>query len=158
MKRTGISAVAAAVGTVVVGAALSAVIVVAQTPAADGHHEGAAEPSKPPGCAMMAGQTATDQKAMMAKMAGADLKLDMLVAQMNAAMDDEKVAAIAAVVTELAAQRTHMQEQMMRMQGDMMEQMMSRMSAMHGSGGMMKKTPETPKEPTGDHAAHHPEK
>ncbi len=77
---------------------------------------------------------------------------------MNAATGDRKVDAIAAVVTELAAQRKQMQEQM-RMQSGMMEQMMSRMSAMHGSGGMMQGTPAPKTDATDpDHAAHHPDK
>jgi oligoribonuclease (3'-5' exoribonuclease) len=47
----------------------------------------------------------------------------------------------------------------MRMQSGMMEQMMSHMSEMHGSSGMMKNTPQPKKDTTdADHAAHHPEK
>ena len=45
------------------------------------------------------------------------------------------------------------------MQSGMMEQMMSRMSAMHGSGGMMQGTPAPKTDATDpDHAAHHPDK
>ena len=137
MNRTGLSHVIAAVGTVVVAAALSAVTVVGQTPAADGHHDGAAEPARTPMCAMMAGQNMADQKTMMAKMAAADQKLEQLLAKMNAATADQKVAAIAAVVTELAEQRREMQAQMMRMHA-----------------GMAPKP--TAAESGGDHAAHHP--
>ena len=98
-----------------------------------------------------------DHKAMMARMAAADQKLDELVARMNAAKGEQKVAAIAAAVTELATQRREMDAHMLRMQSGMMERMMSHMSAMHGSGGMMKKTAEPAVGDT-DHSAHHPQK
>ena len=130
-------------------------LVLAQAPAAPGHHETTGQPAAAQAGAMMA-----DQKAMMARMAAGDQKLTGLIAAMNKATGDAKVAAIAAVVTELAAQRTEMQAQMVRMQGGMMDQMMSHMSTMHGAGGMMnRKAPEpapAPAEP--DHAAHHPDK
>src|SRR5262245_10920078 len=100
--------------------------------------------------AVAAVQAPAERPQMMQNMAAADQKLSELVATMNAATGDKKVEAIAAVVSELVAQRKQMQEQM-RTQGSMMEQMMSRMSAMHGSGGMMKGTPE-PKTDA-DHAA-----
>jgi len=94
----------------------------------------------------------------MKNMAAADQRLSDLVAKMNRATGEEKVAAMAAVVNELVVQRRQMQEQM-RMQGDKMEEMMSRMSAMHGAGGMMKKTPEpVPDANQTDHADHHPQK
>ena len=93
-------------------------------------------------------------------MAADDQTLAGLLTTMNAAKGDQKVAAIAAVVNELAAQRTRMQAQMMRMQGGMMDQMMSHMAAMHGPGGMMNKKAPEPAAGVGeqDHAAHHPEK
>jgi hypothetical protein len=91
-------------------------------------------------------------------MAADDEKLAQLITTMNAAKGDQKVAAIAAVVNELAAQRTRMQAQMMRMQGGMMDQMMSHMAAMHGPGGMMNKKAPEPAAGEQDHAAHHPEK
>ena len=96
---------------------------------------------------------------MMKMMAADDQKLAGLLTTMNAAKGDQKVAAIAAVINELAAQRTRMQTQM-RMQAGMMDQMMSHMAAMHGPGGMMnKKAPEPPPGVSEqDHAAHHPEK
>jgi hypothetical protein len=138
--------------------ALSTTVVLAQTPAAGGHHDGAAEQAAPHAGVGMGTQNMPDQKAMMQRMAAADQKLDQLVAKMNAATGDEKVAAIAAVVTELAAQRRQMRA-MMQMQGGMMEQMMMRMSTMHQSGGMMKKAPEPASGANDkDHAAHHPEK
>lgn len=140
MKRTRLSRTAVAIGALIVAAPLSAVIAFAQTPTADGQHDGAAQPVKPPMCAMMAGQNAADQKTMMAKMAADDLKLNSLVANMNAATGETKLAAMAAVITELAAQRTRMQEQMMRMQG-----------------GTMKKAPEAIPNAAGqDHTVHHP--
>ena len=151
-----------------VTASLGTAAVLGQTPAVDGHHEVAAEQGKPQASSMMNGQKGmmadqtammAEQKAMMARMAAADQKLSDLVATMNTAKGDEKVAAIAAVVNELATQRTQMQRQMMRMQSRMMDHMMSHMSAMHEAGAMTnKQAPETapPTEP--DHSAHHPEK
>ncbi|HZJ33031.1 MAG TPA: hypothetical protein VFD21_15750 [Vicinamibacterales bacterium] len=141
----------AAALTALVAAATTA-LVLAQAPTA-GHHEGVPEPS--------AGQTTAptpQRQQMMQNMRAADQKVAELIAKMNAATGDRKVDAIAAVVTELAAQRKQMQEQM-RMQSGMMEQMMSRMSAMHGSGGMMQGTPAPKTDATDpDHAAHHPDK
>src|SRR6185369_4406055 len=60
---------------------------------------------------------------LMAKLAAMDAKVDGLLATMNAASGDAKVDAIAAVVTELAAQRKELRD--MVMQG---------MQAMHGAG------------------------
>ena len=120
---------------------------------ARGHHDSATQP--------VAGQAVTPgpgRQQLMQNMTAADQRLSELVAKMNAATGDKKVDAMAAVITELVAQRKQMQEQM-RMQGSMMDQMMSRMATMHGSGGMTKGTPEPKKDATdADHAAHHPEK
>jgi len=147
MNRTFVSHVAshmwAAVALVTV--ALSTTIVLAQPPPA-GQNDMAAHKQ------MMA-----EQKAAMARMTAADQKLAELVARMNAAKGDEKVTALAAVVNELVVQRTQMQEQM-RVQGGMMERMMSHMSGMHGTGGMMNKAPAPDKATEPDHGAHHPEK
>ncbi len=66
-----------------------------------------------------------DRQQMMANMTAMNKKLDDLVAKMDAARGTEKVDAIAAVVKELAAQRSQMGNQMMMMQGRMMEHMMS---------------------------------
>ena len=108
--------------------------------------------------AVMAAQAPVERQQMMQSMTTADQKLSELVATMNAAKGDKKVEAMAAVITELVAQRKQMQDQM-RMQGSMMEQMMSRMAAMHGSGGTMKGTAEPKKDaPEADHATHHPDK
>lgn len=141
-------------------AALGTAVVLAQAPAADSHHDAVADQPRPADAGMTgARKMMADQKAMMAKMAADDQTLTDLLATMNAAKGEAKVAAIAAVVTELAAQRSRMQAQMMRMQGGMMDQMMANMTAMHGTGGMMKKAPAPENGATdADHAAHHPEK
>ena len=155
-----------------VTAALSTATVLAQTPPSDGHHGFAAEPGPPHARTTMDGRTAmlagqkmmmADQSTMMAEMVAADQKLADLVARMNAAQGDEKVSAMAAVITELAEQRARMQKQMMRMQSQMMDHMKAHMSGMHGAGVMEKKTPADPlpaPPPAGDadHSAHHPEK
>jgi hypothetical protein len=134
----------------IVGAATAAL---AQAPVDGGHHQ---SPTAPVG---NAGTPAPDQHQMMKTMAADDQKLNGLIVTMNMATGDEKVAAIAAVVNELVAQRTRMQMQM-RMQAGMMDQMMSHMAAMQGPGGMMnKKAPDpAPGVSDQDHAAHHPEK
>ena len=114
----------------------AAAVVLAQAPAVVNHHNGVTE-----AVAGQATPSMIERHQMMQRMSAADQKLSELIAAMNAATGDKKVEAIAAVVTELAAQRRQMQEQM-RMQRDMMEQMMSRMAAMPGNSGMMKKAPE----------------
>lgn len=73
----------------------------------------------------------------MAKMTAADQKIADLVATMNAATGEERIAAMTAVINELMAQRKQM----------------------HESCGMMKKAPAAATEATDpDHGAHHPEK
>lgn len=52
---------------------------------------------------------------MMAEMKAADARLDALVTEMNAATGNAKVAAIASLVNELAAQHKAMHERMGRM-------------------------------------------
>ena len=137
----------------VVAIVLATGVILGQVPTAGGHHPNATE--------LSAGQAVApgpERQHMMQSMTAADQRLSELVAKMNAATGDKKVEAMAAVVTELVAQRKQMQEQM-RMQGSMMDQMMSRMATMHGPGGMMKSTSEPKKDATdADHAAHHPEK
>ena len=64
-----------------------------------------------------------DQEKMMAEVKAADLRLDGLVAQMNAATGQPKVDATAAVVSEMVAQRKAMRDGMMKMQPSMMAHM-----------------------------------
>jgi hypothetical protein len=155
MSRSQLSSTAgrmwSAVAVVAVAGAVT--VALAQAPADGGHHQSPAAPADGPAA------NAADQRQMMKMMAADDEKLAGLIATMNAAKGDAKVAAIAAVINELAAQRTRMQTQM-RMQAGMMEKMMSHMAAMHGPGGMMnKKAPEpAPGVSEQDHAAHHPDK
>jgi hypothetical protein len=72
--------------------------------------------------AMMAGHDK-----IMAEMKAADVRLDGLVASMNAAKGQPKVDATAALVTELVAQRKTMHDGMMKMQPAMMAHMMDHM-------------------------------
>ena len=127
-------------------------VALAQAPTDGGHHQSPAAAASGPA-------NAADQQHMMKMMAADDDRLAGLITTMNAAKGDAKVAAMAAVINELAAQRTRMRAQM-RMQAGMMEQMMSRVAAMHGPDGMMNK--KAPEPPAGvseqDHAAHHPGK
>ncbi len=64
---------------------------------------------------------------MMADTKAADVRLDGLVATMNAATGQTKVDATAAVVSEMVAQRKAMRDGMMTMQADMMSHMMEHM-------------------------------
>jgi hypothetical protein len=80
-------------------------------------------------CAAMTQQ----HEAMQKHMAEMDAKLQTLVADMNKAKGSAKVDRTAAVVTELVAQRTMMQKQMMDMQPKMMSHM-----TQHMQSGMMK--------------------
>ena len=95
----------------------------AQQPAAQEHDHSAAVPSAAQGCAMMA-----QHKNTVAMMAADDQKLADLIARMNTATGDAKVEAIAAVVSEIAAQRARMT----KMQGDAMGHMKSHGSAPQG--------------------------
>lgn len=72
--------------------------------------------------AMMAGH-----EKMMADTKAADLRLDGLVANMNAATGQPKIDATSAVVGEMVAQRKAMHDGMMTMQQDMMAHMMEHM-------------------------------
>ena len=78
------------------------------------------------------GSTMQDMKKMheqmMAEMKAGDARLDALVSDMNAAADNAKVNAVAAVVTELVRQHKAMHEHM----GQMHQHMMG------GRGMMMK--------------------
>ena len=68
-----------------------------------------------------------EHEKMMAQTKAADVRLDSLVAAMNAATGQPKVDATAAVVTEMVAQRKAMRDGMMTMESDMMSHMMEHM-------------------------------
>lgn len=72
-------------------------------------------------------------EAMQKHMAEMDVKLQGLVDEMNKAKGSAKVDKTAAVVTELVAQRSMMQKQMMEMHPKMMDHMKE-----HMQSGMMK--------------------
>jgi regulator of PEP synthase PpsR (kinase-PPPase family) len=97
-----------------------------QAAKAEPHHTGMAADKAARHQAMMA-----EHEKMMAEMKAADQRLDDLVVKMNAASGTEKVDAIAAVVSEIVAQRQAMRGGMMKMQHGMMGQMQS------GKGPMM---------------------
>lgn len=127
MERTFVSYVVSHLWAAValVTAALSTTVVLAQSPTAG--QKGMAAHK----------QTMADQKEMMAAMTAADQRIADLVARMNAAKGEERIAAMAAVVNELVAQRKQMQE----------------------SCGMMMKAPTAATEASEpDHGAHHPQK
>jgi len=83
---------------------------------------GSTSPASPQAQAQMGGRGQMGM--MMAEMTASQKKLDALVATMNAATGQAKVDQMAALLTELVAQRKAMQSRMMSMQGDMMKQMM----------------------------------
>jgi hypothetical protein len=66
---------------------------------------------------------------MMAEMKSGDERLSALVTTMNAAAGADKANAIAAVVTEMVAQRQAMQQGMMKMDHEKMAHMMAHMQA-----------------------------
>jgi hypothetical protein len=70
-----------------------------------------------------------EKEKMMADMKIADQRLDDLVATMNTASGMDKVAATAAVVSEMVTQDRAMRDGMMKMQEDMMGHMMEHMQA-----------------------------
>jgi hypothetical protein len=82
------------------------------------------------GCEAMMQQ----HEAMQKQMAGMDAKLQSLVDDMNRADASAKVDRMAAVITELVAQRSTMQKQMAEMQPQMMHHMMEHMQG--GKAGM----------------------
>jgi len=94
----------------------------AQEPATSGHDHATATPAAAKGCAMMAQNQDT-----ITAMTASDQRLTELIAKMNAAKGEARVGAIAAVVSEIAAQHT----QMKKMQSGMMERMKSDMNAKH---------------------------
>ncbi len=96
--------------------------VFAQEPATSEHDHPAASPAAAKGCAMMAQHRDTT-----AAMTAADQRLTELIAKMDAAKGEARVAAIAAVVSEIAAQHS----QMKKMQNGMMERMKPGMDAKH---------------------------
>jgi hypothetical protein len=100
-----------------------------------------------------------DTPSQMRMMDSLDTRLDSLVIRMNRAVGSEKVAAMAAVINELVAQRKAMQEHMREMMG----RRQGMMHMMEDSTPASPPSPGTPA-PAGDsatadsagHAGHHP--
>ena len=102
--------------------------------ASQSHQTQSPTPSSPAGQSSqvaMAGMMKRHQQ-MIADIKAADLKLDELVKDMNAATGEAKIAAIAQVVNELVRQQKTIHEHMGTMDQHMMMQMM-------GGSGMMNK-------------------
>ena len=90
---------------------------------------GGTPPASPQAQAQTAGRgqmgtMMAERQKMMAEMTAAQKKLDDLVATMNGATGQAKVDQMAAIITELVAERKAMQSRMLSMQGGMMKQMM----------------------------------
>jgi hypothetical protein len=100
----------------------------AQTPQ---EHQHAATDQAKPASGMEANCQAmmAEREEMMTAMKAADQRLDDLVATMNTASGMDKMAATAAVVSEMVTQRRTMRDGMMKMQEDMMGHMMEHMQA-----------------------------
>lgn len=79
-------------------------------------------------------QMLSERQGMMQRMQAMDKNLDDLIADMNKATGSRKVDAVAMVVTEMAAQRKQMHQEMMRMNEGMMSHMMEHMQ--NGSAAM----------------------
>ena len=90
-------------------------------------HAATAQATPPSGMAAKCQAMMAGHDKMMAETKAADLRLDGLVAGMNAATGQPKVDATAAVVSEMVAQRKAMRDGMMTMQSDMMAHMMEHM-------------------------------
>ena len=117
--------VAASIFPVVISAAPG---LAAQTPP---EHQHATTDKPKPGSDMAAKDHAmmAEREKMMTEMKAADQRLDDLVVKMNTASGTEKMAATAAVVSEMVTQRRKMRDGMMKMQEDMMGHMMQHMQA-----------------------------
>jgi hypothetical protein len=113
------------------------------------------KPAMMPDCAAMM----QEHDAMQKHMAEMDAKLQTLVDEMNKAKGSAKIDKTAAVVSELVAQHSMMQKQMMEMHPKMMEHMMAHMQngMMKGMAGamsgcpMMKADEKAPAPPSAEH-------
>ena len=102
--------------------------IAAQAPPA--HQHPAAATAKPaPAMDAMCQAMMAEKEKMMADMKAADQRLDDLVTTMNTASDAEKMAATAAVVSEMATAGRTMRDEMAKMDQDMMGHMMEHMQA-----------------------------
>jgi hypothetical protein len=97
----------------------------AQTP--HEQHTATAKAKPPSGMEAKCQAMMAEKEKMMADMKVADQRLDGLVATMNTASGMDKMAATAAVVSEMVTQRRTMRDGMMKMQEDMMGHMMEHM-------------------------------
>jgi hypothetical protein len=100
----------------------------AQTPQ-EHEHTTADEATPPSGMEAKCQAMMAEKETMMADMTVADQRLDDLVVTMNTASGVDKMAATAAVVSEMVTQRRTMRDGMMKMQEDMMGHMMEHMQA-----------------------------
>ena len=100
----------------------------AQTPHQP-QHAATAKAKPPSGMEAKCQAMMAEKEKMMTDMKAADQRIDDLVATMNAASGMEKMAATAAVVTEMVTERRTMRDGMMKMQQDMMGHMMEHMQA-----------------------------
>ena len=120
------------------GCAAVVIVAVPRVAAQTAHEQHAATAEVKPPSAMEAKCQAmmAEKEKMMADMKAADQRLDALVATMNTASGTDKMAAITAVVSEMATQRRTMRDGMMKMQEGMMSHMMEHMQAGTGSMAM----------------------
>ena len=137
-------------------------------------HDHPAQPSTPGGKQVPAKPGTMDEKMMahcmemmqkhdqmQAEIKAQDARIDDLVTKMNTSTGGERVEAMAAVITELSAQRKVRQGKMAAMQADMMQHMMEHMQMGKQSMSMcpMMKGIQLPPGATPtpeDHSKHHP--
>lgn len=100
---------------------------------------------------------------MMSEIDAADAKLDDLMAAMSAARGDDRIDAMAKVITELVAHQRLMRHEMMSMGPEMMSHMKAHMKAgtVPGMENSMARCPmmqssNASKEAESDHEQHHP--
>ena len=124
LKRV-VTAMVAGCAAVVIAAAPA---LFAQTPQ---EHQHAATDKVKPASGMEAKCQAmmAEKGKMMADMKAADQRLDALVAKMNTASGMDKMAATAAVVSEMVTERRAMRDGMTKMQEGMMSHMTEHMQA-----------------------------
>ena len=116
---------AALLGCVAVGLSASNTLA-AQTP--QEHQHAAADKAAPhAGMAAKCQAMMAEHDKMMAETKAADLRLDALVARMNAATGQPKTDATAAALNEMVAERKSMHDGMMKMLPGMMAHMMEHM-------------------------------
>ena len=119
---------AALLGCVAVGLSASPGLAAQTAQGSQGHQHATTDSATPQsGMAAKCQAMMAEHDKMMAETKAADVRIDGLVARMNAATGQPKIDATATVVSEMVAQRKTMHDRMMKMQPAMMAHMMEHM-------------------------------